>query len=789
MSRAKLFNMIKSRGEHPVGRNPFDLTNRHVYTQKVAKIMPVKAFHTMPDDYLDVTMSEFSQNNIPMNTAAFLSGKKELLAYFVPYNSIWHNYNQYQATREDPESAALKVKGISYEPRFALSMLYFRALYFTIGSWMFESYSQLRAPWRWYQTFRNAGSTAWLDFKNKYGDPATLQDLIQFMKDNHYASSAQNDWEHFVRMSSNEIANWKFSQFGNVRNFPFAVAHDCFEHAIEHDDSLTYGDTILDMFGTPIWSDWIAKLDMLRYGNLVPLLNKLRTNLDARVNAILDGLFTSEVSTIGMTIGGNNGQPQISYEDFLFLVIDLDFHPDAVQGFFLDYVFDVIDKLTFYSKRSQSGDFTEDEYVNVYALYSYNKCFYDYMRNVYYDTNYSVYNYNCDFADCTDFESSIITPRYLPCRFYHLESHQWKKDMFTGVLPSNQLGAVSQVSINIPSLEIHGDTDTPDYVGNSSISKLGGDSPAPGPIVNSGHDLYDSSDNQVNIRNVHSHTLSVGTSTYASSASFDVLALKRAEALQQYAQDLMRAGNRTQDIFNQIYGVTPKSQLDETPYFIDVASSDININPIIATAATGNDVNGKLGDIAARVTISTSKPLSFKFSTKDFGVVLFLSYIVPDSMYNSYNLDPCVTHLDPESHGLPYFQNLGLQPVIGSYLNNLKGVDVRNRICGYAPPYIERKTDIDLVHGILVDTYLPKVTDAGRDDEYNGELSHWVVARTDMQQEDTVSLRNFYIDPRIVDNVFRFSADSTPSTDHFLTYSSITVNAVRALSELGLPRF
>ena len=114
MSRAKLFNMIKSRGEQKVGRNPFDLTNRHVYTQKAAKIIPVKALHTMPDDYFEVSMEEFSQNNIPMNTAAFLSGKKEMLAYFVPYNTVWHNYNQYQATREDPESTLLKDRGIKH---------------------------------------------------------------------------------------------------------------------------------------------------------------------------------------------------------------------------------------------------------------------------------------------------------------------------------------------------------------------------------------------------------------------------------------------------------------------------------------------------------------------------------------------------------------------------------------------------------------------------------------------------------------------------------------------------
>ena len=58
------------------------------------------------------------------------------------------------------------------------------------------------------------------------------------------------------------------------------------------------------------------------------------------------------------------------------------------------------------------------EYVNVYPLYAYNKCFYDYMRNSYFDLDYSVYNYNCDFVSGSSFEDSIIHSNMLPCRFY-----------------------------------------------------------------------------------------------------------------------------------------------------------------------------------------------------------------------------------------------------------------------------------------------------------------------------------------------------------------------------------
>lgn len=787
MSRAKLFNMIKSRGEQPLGRNPFDLTNRHVYTQKVAKIMPVKALHTMPDDYFDVEMSEFSQNNIPMNTAAFLSGKKELLAYFVPYNSIWHNFNQYQATREDPESAALKVKGISYEPRLSLNILYHHAMYFAIGAWMYEEYSKVLAPFMYYTHIVHAPISAWTNLTNQYGSEPTLPQLVQFMKDNYYAVSNMSDWEYYCRLAAKEIADKKFSVVKSA--FPLYYGFNCYEDAIQHSTTLTYGQTFMNMFSTPIWCDWIMKLDMLRYGNIYPIIHNWRQIMNRKVSDIL-----SDSSNFCSVSGffHSNDLFKTYYLDSVYSEDNHDF-VDAWSNATNEF----IQKLDVYTKRGTSGDATDDEYVNAYALYAYNKCFYDYMRNVYYDSDYSVFNYNIDFVDCTDWESSIINSNYIPCRFYHLESHQWKKDMFTGVLPDNQLGAVSQVSVSVnraflslssmdavfPPLSRSGNSRVIGFVEEHLVDDFG-------------HVQIDGQGNlksQLPQSSMYSlvetpHKHPVLGETMATSGHFDVLSLKRAEALQQYAQDLMRAGNRTQDIFNQIYGVTPKSQLDETPYFIDVASNDLNINPIISTASTGQENNGKLGDIAARAIVS-GKSLNFKFSTKDFGVVLFFSYIIPDSMYNSYNLDPCNCHLDPESHGLPYFQNLGLQPIIGEYLNNLKPISVRSRVCGYAPPYIERKTDIDLVHGNLVDTFMPKVGETDLDSEFNGELSHWVVARTDMQQEDTVSLRNFYIDPRIVDNVFQFSADSDLSTDHFLTYSVIKVNAVRALSEIGLPRF
>lgn len=764
--------MIKSRGEQPVGRNSFDLLNRHVYTQKVAKITPVKALHTIPDDYFEVDMTEFSQNNIPMNTAAFLSGKKEMLAYFVPYNTIWHNFNQYQATREDPESAILQQKGIAFEPRISLYDLYYKALYLTIGAWYMEEFVKVSAAWTWYYTFRNSSSSpAWTRFISQYGQDVPIADLIQFMKDNHYANNSMSDYDHFIRVAQSNFLGITY----NAASLLLGI--DTTSYEIEQaSEEVAFRDVFCNMFGTPIWCDWIQKLDMLGYGNIYPLMHELRNYLDKRVDMLLSGdIGAAHVTPSGFFIKDNEGS-DISIQRCIDCIVRDD-EEDLQEFYFGSIVSSTLSKIESYT---HSGGVLE--YVNVYPLYAYNKCFYDYMRNVYFDTDYNVLNYNIDFVDCRSFASSIIHIKNIPNRFYWLESHQWKKDMFTGLLPDNQLGQVSQVVLHIPS----NDTRLASYEIAPSYAYLGRTDDFISDVNTDNNnrlfidDGYDGE--SIRIETLHSHEVNP-INTF-----FDVLALKRAEAAQQYAQDLMRAGNRTQDIFQQIYGVSPKSQLDEAPYFIEVASNDLNINPIIATASTGNENNGKLGDIAARSTINGGS-LHFKFSTKDFGCVLFLSYIVPDSMYNSYRIDPHVTHLDPESHSLPYFQNLGLQPVYGEFLNNLQETSVRHRVLGYAPPYIEFKTDVDLVHGNLVDTYLPKAGVNDLDSEYQGSLSHWVVARTDMQQEKAVSLRNFYIDPRIVNNVFQFEAGSDYETDHYLTYCSIKVNAVRAFSELGLPRF
>lgn len=732
MSRAKLFNMIKARGTQDNGRNRFDLTNRHAYGCNSGYITPIKAIHTIPDDYFDINVSDFCQTN-PMATAAFLRARREIAAYFVPYNTIWHNFNQYQATREDPQSVVLREKGISYEPRIALYDLYWPALIF------FRYYIQIE-----YQIKMRCQ----LDYNND----SELRKQMSF--EQYFANQKSLFLDGDVEVSSIPFMNTSYSISDN--SFANSIVFEPF-----HPQSLrTFAlrDLVLDTVNEYKWCNWLRKLDMLGYGNIYPYFATCESDI-ANFYANVPELSDTSVA----------GFAAYSIERMELLIAQIkNICCDIEKG---------DDGFYNYSSKALPGTV---KYVSVYPLFAYNHIFYTMFRNSYFDNEYHPRNFNVDYLDCSTLSGSIVRLSDIPLRFYNLECHQWKKDIFTGVLPDTQYGAVSSLTLSgtLSNIRSTSSSNEPKYNILSSAYN--------GQLVRGSVDGEPDGYDVQQVINL----------TGNSSSSLNVLALRRAECLQQYRQDLLRAGNHTSDIFKQIYGADPKSQLNEHSYFVDVMGSDVIVDPIVASANTGTAENGSLGDIAGRALVNGDG--KFKFSCQDFGCLIFLGYIVPESMYNSYRIDTHLMNLTPEDHFIPQLMNLGFEPIIGESLNSNAPVSQQNVTRGYTLPYSEFKTDIDLCHCNFVDFYdagfsgitIPSsYPDTRTTSVYEGSLSHWVVPRTDMQLSKALTLRNFYIDPSILNNVFLNAYDGTYETDQFICYTSINVDAIRQLSELGLPRF
>lgn len=689
-----VFNYIKP--TEKCARNAFDLGNKHVYSAKAGMIVPIKAIHTVPGDHFEIKISDFTQT-FPMNTAAFLRGRKEFALYFIPYKQSWSNFNQYMATREDVYSS--NMNAISYEPRMSLYDILSICLEFA------------------------AVYAHDIVMPKVYHDRATDHGLLDIDSNRAYTPLVLTNG--FYHKSSSSL---KASQY------------------------------LYDIFGYPRWNNVIRKLDMLGYGNHFPYIDNFIKGYESAI-------------TVTKTI------TQANFESILNSQI---------------------------ASSKKDFDKLKNRYVNLYPITSYNKVFYDMFRNSYYELDYDVRNYNLDFKLCDSASTSIVQVQDIPVTFFDIQYHQWKKDLFTAVLPDTQFGAVSllpSTGISDGVFAFSGETGTDFGKWKEADGNWASSSPVRLGASPNSH-LSSSEDNQ---QLIHTHSVS-GAATLANlTTSFDVLALKRSEALQGYRQALLRAGNKTSDVFRAVFGRAPRYDEDAHPYFIDAFGEDIFVDAVVSTAETNlenadkQNSSGKLGDLGGRALMNGSSD-TIKFDSSDFGIILVVQYIVPQSEYNSYMLDPHLANLTPEDHWIPAFENLGFSPVIGEYLNNLVSQPISNlnRVVGYVPRYFEFKSDVDKVHGsfceiqssvLIRGTSSNGVSISQRVPAFSGELTHWVTPRSDMQATSTTLTRNFYVDPAVLDNVFLLAADGSYSTDQFICNTYLDVKAVRPMSVLGLPNF
>lgn len=277
-------------------------------------------------------------------------------------------------------------------------------------------------------------------------------------------------------------------------------------------------------------------------------------------------------------------------------------------------------------------------------------------------------------------------------------------------------------------------------------------------------------------------------STAEDVAAFNVYDLKRAEMLQKWSEITMRSGYRTRSLFEGHFGVSPRYDMDNHPAFLGSFDSIININEVTATAATDGV---KLGEIAAKgVSVQDGR---IRYTSNDFGVLMCMYYIQPEVEYNSFGMDKHRMKMQPFDYFTPEFEDLGFEPVIGAQLNMIAGqtvsseADLVNQVIGYSPRYAEYKTSYDRVHGLFSETV-----------ELNGNLipestlsqfSHWVAAHGDAQYSLFENLRDFYIDPNVLDNIFAIASDSKQSSDQFIINCYFDIKAVRPMSVLGLPNW
>lgn len=702
--------LMKPVADH--GRNQFPLDNRHIYSMKAGQITPVKCFHYKPADFFRFKVKDFSLT-FPMNTAAFLRGRKEFAFYSVYYNAVWSLYNQYQGTRPDPKTSVFGASILQTqlkEPRIALLDL-------------------LTACWSQFVYY------CYYTYDTKYDAQGNDNTVLQ------------------QRYAQGTLLNRAYTDFSNgitvedcwTQRFSAAAQSRIYYTPWETNNlsSFTVRDFMFDIVGQPRCFNWLRKLDMLGYGNFYPLFKKTEAQIIARGNGIKGDVSAQQTYTH-------------LQEDLTLLMIDLF---DATVRYDTSAGFSTATNL-------------QPKYVNLYPICAYNAIFYHFFRNSYYDLNYNTHDYNLDFMSLVNSSSSnymIADLQDFSTRFLDIEYHQWKKDKFTAVLPDQQFGAVAKLDIsNVNIINDHvmsGSGVTNVSAGNVSSSE-------PGKLLTASTPNY--------------------YPDWTIPNAVDVVALKRAEMLQDYRQQLMRAGNKTSDVFRAIYGESPSSEHEEdiVPRFLETFGEDIFVDPIVSTADTGQPVNGNLGDLSARGKLSgDSKEFTFN-AGGNFGVILALAYVVPQAEYNSYMTDKHLEELTPEDHYIPQFENLGLEDIYTPELNCLRSLNDMASL-GKAPRYHHKKTEVDMVHGAFVSEFSTSSSPwySAVASDFYGDFNHWVSPRTEFQYRKNTLLRDLYVNPSVLDNVFVRAAGADQADDQFICNTYFDIQATKELSKVGFVSF
>lgn len=400
--------------------------------------------------------------------------------------------------------------------------------------------------------------------------------------------------------------------------------------------------------------------------------------------------------------------------------------------------------------------------VSLFNLLAYQKIYADYYRDSQWE-RVSPSCFNVDYMPYSTGSSGMMlsfnySDFYENYSMFDLRYCNWQKDLFHGVVPNQQYGDVASVSMSSDVL-INGN-----IVQNAALISTGNNS-----------------------------TIRITTGSVPSNnnltvnPSFSILALRQAEFLQKW-KEITQSGNK--DYKEQVekhWNVSPGDGFSEMCTYLGGISSSLDINEVVNNNITGNNA----ADIAGKGTGVSNGVINFN-SQGRYGVVMCIYHCLPLIDYTTDFVSPSVTRVNAADFAIPEFDRVGMQTVPLSYITNGPASVIPSSIpveVGYAPRYIDYKTDIDTSIGA-----------------FKRSLKNWVISY------DNQSLANqfgfavelpelpvpgpansswnytlFKVNPNSLNSLFAVEVDSSVDTDQFLCSTFFDVKVVRNLDTDGLP--
>ena len=425
------------------------------------------------------------------------------------------------------------------------------------------------------------------------------------------------------------------------------------------------------------------------------------------------------------------------------------------------------------SDTSYTQAFRFDLNLSIFPFLAYKKFCQDYFRYSQWQTS-SPYLWNIDYY--TGAQQSLF--QTIPTAgdsywknntMFDLEYCNWNKDIFMGVLPDAQFGDVT--TIDTGGLKSQ-DLSVEARISSSSSSHvyLGAKTSSTGTdfSVNAGPSA------------VQSNPLFVSMPAVA--ASFDVLSLRRGEALQRWKEISLNVPQNYRAQIKAHFGVDVGENMSGMSTYIGGDSSSLDISEVVNTNLQSGESQSEA--VIAGKGVGSSQG-SENFEARDWGVLMCIYHNVPLLDYVSSAPDPQFFVTQNTDLPIPELDSIGMQSIpISMYSNSnlelVTGFNSADLTMGYLPRYYNWKTSYDYVLGAFTTTekeWVAPITPA----LWKRMLS------TISTGSSSTSYNIFKVNPSVLDSIFQANATSKWDTDPFLINCAFDVKVVRNLDYSGMP--
>lgn len=423
-----------------------------------------------------------------------------------------------------------------------------------------------------------------------------------------------------------------------------------------------------------------------------------------------------------------------------------------------------------------SQKYANNNVVSLFPLLAYQKIYQDFFRWSQWE-NADPTSYNVDYYAGS---GNLFGPSGLSGsipgnnsywkrdNMFSLRYCNWNKDMFMGILPSSQFGDVAVVNLGdsgsgtIP-VGLLSDTDVFTQTFNATAMRTVSDTSSMGIS---------------GTQSVTARQPMVARINNADVASFSILALRQAEALQKWKEITQSVDTNYRDQIKAHFGINTPASMSHMAQYIGGVARNLDISEVVNNNLS--DSNSEAVIYGKGVGSGTGK---MRYHTgSQYCIIMCIYHAMPLLDYAISGQDPQLLCTSVEDLPIPEFDNIGMEAVPATTLFNSAqyGDTAVNDFLGYNPRYWPWKSKIDRVHGAYVTTLKDWV--APIDDSY---LFQWFNSKDG--KAATISWPFFKVNPNTLDSIFGVAADSIWETDQLLINCDVSCKVVRPLSQDGMP--